>query len=262
MANIIDKYYQTRASVREAVKTLRTNVQFSGADQEIKTIMLTSPSASTGKTSVSSFLGIAFAETGKTVLLVETDFRRPNLGNVFRQRSQIGLLQVLYGEASIKDAAVETRQKGLYLMDCGGKKVANPVEVINSNRFTGFVQRARDLYDIVIFDTPPLGAFIEPALLAAKTDGTILVLQPGRVQNNIAQAVVEQLHKANANILGAVFNNCKSTNSDHYYYYYRYYNKNVGGGEVSSDRAAGGKKRMSNMLKKKASARPGGMDQE
>ncbi|MCL2694755.1 MAG: CpsD/CapB family tyrosine-protein kinase [Clostridiales bacterium] len=234
MANIVDKYYQTRASVRESIKTLRTNVQFSGGDREVKTIMLTSPSASTGKTSVACFLGIAFAETGKSVLLVESDFRRPNLGNMFKQRSPSGLLQVLYGETSITEAAAETRQKGLYLMDNGGKKVANPVEVINSHRFSSFVEQARELYDIVIFDTPPLGAFIEPALLAAKADGTLLVLQPGRVQVSVAEAVVEQLHKANANILGAVFNNCKSSNSDHYYYY-RYYNKTILPQEVLSD---------------------------
>ncbi len=222
MANIVDKYYQTRSSVREAVKTLRTNVLFSRLDTPLKTIVITSPTASEGKTSITCFLGIAFAETGKRVLLVETDCRRPMLANLFRQHPPLGSLQVIYGEATVMEAAVETRQKRLYLMDCGGK-ITNPVEFVNSRRFAAFVEEARKCFDIILFDTPPLGAFIEAALLASQCDGTILVIQPGRVQATLMQQVVEQLKKANANILGVVMNRVNEAEAGHYYYYYSRY---------------------------------------
>lgn len=225
MANIVDTYYQAKSSLREAVKTLRTNISFSGIDHDIQTIVITSPSARLGKTTVVSFLGIAYAETGKKVLLVDTDCRRPMMANIFRQRPQYGMLQVLYGEVSIEEAAEESRQAGLYIMDCGGK-ITNPVEFINSKRFMAFVEEARTKFDIIIFDTPPLGTFIEAALLAAQADGTLIVIQPGKVQSGTAKDVVDQLKKANAHILGVVFNNVVNAKADGYYYYYRKGGKN------------------------------------
>lgn len=224
MANIIDKYYQTRSSVREAIKTLRTNIMFSRLDTDIKTLVLTSPFASEGKTSICCFLGIAFAESGKRVLLVETDCRRPTLANLFRQRPQYGSLQVIYGEVSVLEAASETRQKGLYLMDCGGK-ITNPVEFVNSKRFGAFIKEAKKHFDIILFDTPPLGSFIDAALLAAQADGTILVMQPGRAQGSAVKAVVDQLRKVDARILGVVLNRVGGGDNGNYYYYYYYYNR-------------------------------------
>lgn len=224
MANIIDKYYQTRSNVREAVKTLRTNIMFSRLDTDLKTLVVTSPSASEGKSTICCFLGIAFAEAGKRVLMVETDCRRPMLANLFRQRPQYGSLQVIYGEVSVLEAAAETRQKGLYLMDCGGK-ITNPVEFVNSKRFAAFVEEAKKHFDIVMFDTPPLGSFIDSALLAANADGTILIMQPGRGQNTAVKAVVDQLRKVGARILGVVLNRVSMQDSGNYYYYYYYYNR-------------------------------------
>lgn len=224
MANIIDKYYQTRSSVREAVKTLRTNILFSQLDKPLQTLVITSPTASEGKTSVCCFLGVAFAETGKRVLVVETDCRRPMLANNFRQRPKYGSLQVIYGEATILEAAEETRQQGLFLLDCGGK-ITNPVEFVNSKRFALMIAEARKYFDIILFDTPPLSSFIEAALLASQADGTVLVLQPGRVQLGLMQQVVEQLKKANANIIGVVLNRVNEAEEGHYYYYYYYYNR-------------------------------------
>lgn len=225
MANIVDSYYQAKTSLREAVKTLRTNIAFSGIDHEIRTIVVTSPSASLGKTTAASFLSIAYAEMGKRVLLVDTDCRRPMIANVFRQRPLYGMLQVMYGEVSIEKAAEESRQSGLYLMDCGGK-ITNPVEFINSRRFASFVMEAKSKFDIVIFDSPPLGTFIEAALLASQADGTLIVIQPGKVQSSTARDTVDQLKKANAHILGVVFNNVVNAKADGYYYYYRKGGKN------------------------------------
>ncbi|MDO4543695.1 MAG: CpsD/CapB family tyrosine-protein kinase [Clostridia bacterium] len=218
MANIVDTYYKSKASVREAVKTLRTNISFSGSDKEIKSIVITSPTARLGKTTVASFLSIAYAETGKKVLLVDTDCRRPMVANSFRQRPPRGMLQVLYREATVEEAAMETRQTGLYIMDCGGR-ITNPVEFVNSRRFRAFAEEAERNFDIVVYDTPPLGTFIEAALLAAHADGTLIVMQPGKVQSAVAKDIVDQLNKANAHILGVVFNNVLNIKSDGYYYY-------------------------------------------
>lgn len=224
MANIIDKYRNTRSSVREAIKTIRANIQFSAMDKPIQTIVVTSPSASTGKSTIVAFLGVAFAEAGRSVLLVEADYRRPNMANIFRQRPPMGILQVLNGESSLEEAIEETKQEGLYILDTGGK-VLSPAELLQSKRFEAFVAHARELFDIVLFDTPPMGAFIEPAVLASQMDATILVLQPGRVQASVAEATMDQLKKANARVVGCVMNNCADVGSEHYYYYYRYYSQ-------------------------------------
>ncbi|MCL2671991.1 MAG: CpsD/CapB family tyrosine-protein kinase [Clostridiales bacterium] len=224
MANIVDKYRNTRSSVREAIKTVRANIQFAAMDKKIQTLVVTSPSASTGKSTIVAFLGVAFAEAGKSVLLVEADYRRPNLANIFRQRPGNGLLQVLSGDYSLEDAIAETKQEGLYILDTGGK-VLSPAELVQSKRFEKFVETARKLFDVIIFDTPPMGAFIEPAVLASQADATMLVLQPGRVQVSVAEATMEQLKKANARVIGCVMNNCADVGSEHYYYYYRYYSQ-------------------------------------
>ncbi|MDO4564661.1 MAG: CpsD/CapB family tyrosine-protein kinase [Clostridia bacterium] len=242
MANIVDTYYQAKSSVRETIKTLRTNISFSSKEQDLQTLVVASPAARMGKTTIASFLGIAFAETGKKVLLVDTDCRRTMVANYFRQRPQFGLLQVLYNEVSLAEAAEETRQVGLYILDCGGK-ITNPVEFINSRRFVRFTEMAKKEFDIIIYDTPPLGTFIDAALLAARADGTIIIMQPGKVQVNAAKDALDQLEKANAHVLGIVFNSIVNVKAEGYYYYYGKGGKRKKGGNsrdhAKEDGAAG-----------------------
>ena len=220
MSYITDLYYGTKTSLRDSVKTLRANIQFASLNKEIKTVALTSVIPSEGKTTLSCFLGISVAETGKKTCIVECDYRHPMVARNFdveseRKSSDSSENRI---DASLKKTGVEN----LWVLDMKCK-VANPVELICSEAYSNMIQKLKEDFDFVIFDTPPLGALIDAAHIAALADGTVLVIRQGQVEKRAAKDVLEQLKKANANVLGAVLNNVKVKKVSYYYNYYHYY---------------------------------------
>lgn len=226
------QYNTLSRHVLEAVKTLKSNIMFSSVDKPLQSLMLTSCEVGAGKTTTSVLLGIAMAEAGKRTLLVETDLRRPNLGNTLGQRSQIGLCDVLLGEKTMAEVARRTEYENLYFIDCGPVP-PNPVEMIGSQQFQHFMEQAKEQYDIIIYDMAPVGLFIEPAIVSTKVDGVVLVISQGQVDYRAAQEAQLQLERANAKILGVVLNKVQhsGTNSyydSRYYGYYDYYDSQTG----------------------------------
>ncbi len=221
MAYIVDLYYGTKTSLRDSVKTLRANIQFASLNKEIKTVALTSVIPSEGKTTLSCFLGISVAETGKRTVIVECDYRHPMVARNFGVEGERTKTPASDGkkiDASLKKTSVDN----LWVLDMKCK-VNNPVELICSEAYTNMVKKLREDFDFVIFDTPPLGAFIDAAHISTLADGTVLVIRQGQVERRAAKDVLEQLRKANANILGAVINNVKVKKVGYYYNYYHYY---------------------------------------
>jgi capsular exopolysaccharide synthesis family protein len=233
MSDIIDFYYSTSATVRESIKTLRTNIQFADIDNEIKTLMVTSTAAGEGKTTTSIFLAIAMAEGGKRTVIVETDCRKPMIANRLGQRNQYNWLDFISGKVTLTEAIAPTDQPNLYFLDTE-LHLANPVELIGSSRFLHLIDQLRNEFDIVIFDTPPLGYFIEAALLASRVDGTIITIRSGKVDNKKAQDVLEQLKRANARVLGVVLNEVASIDENDYYY--KYYDHDKSGKEKTKSK--------------------------
>ena len=221
MSYIVDLYYGTKTSLRDSVKTLRANIQFASLDKEIKTVALTSVIPSEGKTTLSCFLGISVAETGKKTVIVECDYRHPMVARNFgvegerTKPSNDGNKKI---DASLKKTSVDN----LWVLDMKCK-VTNPVELICSEAYANMVKKLREDFDFVIFDTPPLGAFIDAAHISTLADGTVLVIRQGQVERRAAKDVLEQLKKANANVIGAVINNVKVKKVGYYYNYYHYY---------------------------------------
>ena len=218
---ILNEYKSAGTVLQDAIKTLRTNIRFSSVDKPIKTIVMTSVLPHEGKTTISSFLGIAMAEIGQRTLIIECDCRRPVLKSYFGIRPQYGIMDVLRREVSAENAIVHTQQQGLDVLS--STVLANPVEILGSERMQTIINELKTVYDVIVLDTPPLGSFIEAAVLASKADGTVLVMEQGCAQIERAKAVVVQLEKAKANILGVVLNNVEMSDSDYYYsdYYYR-----------------------------------------
>ncbi len=202
--------------MRDAIKTLRTNISFSSMDKEIKTIVITSVTPHEGKSTLAVFLGLAMAESLQHTLLVECDLRRPMLQNYLKLRPQYSLVDVLSKRVGDDLAVMPTKVKYLDLLSA--VVLANPVEILGSVRFQTLIDELKTKYDVIIFDTPPLGTFIEPAILASKSDGTVIVLQSGATDAAEAQAVVAQLEKAKARILGVVLNGVEASGGDYYYY--------------------------------------------
>ncbi len=219
--SVIEQYKNSGTTLRDSIKTLRTNIAFSCMDEEVKTIVVTSVRPSEGKSTVSIFLGMAMAESGKKTIIVDCDFRRPMISNYTKIRTSSGLVDVLKKRITLQEAAVETGVNNLHILPT--VMLPNPVEVIGSRRFENMIRELRSEYDIVIIDTPPLGSFIEAAIIASKADGTVLVLKSGFTDSSAAAEVVEQLKKAKARILGAVLNNVELSSEEYYYsdYYYR-----------------------------------------
>ncbi|MEG1772250.1 MAG: CpsD/CapB family tyrosine-protein kinase [Clostridia bacterium] len=222
--SVIDSYMRGSLRLRDSIKILRTNIQFAGIDDEIKSIVVTSTNKGEGKTTTSCNLAIAMAEAGKRTLLVEADCRHPMLGNRLKIRPKLGFVSHLYGKTSLDDIITATELPGLFLLDAE-PHISNPVEIIDSNKFTVMMAELRDKFDMVIYDTAPLGSFIEAALIAARADATIIIIAPGMTDIEKVKGVLEQLKKANARVLGAVLNGIEVERTNYHYDYYYYGNR-------------------------------------
>ncbi len=213
------------SDVLEAVKTLRTNLEFAGMDKPIRSISISSTRPSEGKTTISLLLGIAMGESNKKTLIVENDFRHPQLAKALEVRIPLGITDLLTGNSTLDEVIYETGFSHLSLLNVG-RRIANPVEVLGSNRYAGIMKEVYDRYDFIIYDTPPIGLFIDGAIIASKVDGCLMVINSGAVPSDEVKTAVDQLQKAKAHILGVVLNGVDQLPRNSYNYYkYRYINR-------------------------------------
>ena len=202
-----------------AAKTLLANIRFASVDSPIRSITITSSIPNEGKSTISVNLAQAIATSGKSVLLVECDMRHRTLANMMGLRHSGGLYAVLSDQMSIDEAVVETGQPNFYFLDAE-PRIPNPADIIASRRFAKLVAALEEKYQYVIFDTPPVGTFVDAAEVAAITDGTIYVVREDFAKRNEIMAAFDQLNKAEVNVIGTVMNYCESTSHDYYYSYY------------------------------------------
>lgn len=210
---------EAQASIQNAVKTLLANIRFASVDDPISTIVVTSSIPNEGKSTVSINLAQAIATSGRTCLLVETDMRRRTLAGRMNVHPQHGLYSVLAGEHTLAEAVVPTQTPRLYFLDAE-PHIPNPADILASRRFHNFVSETSEAYDYVIFDTPPVGPFVDAAVVSAVADGTVLVVRERFVKRADLVNAVDQLHKAEANIIGTVLNCVEAETNDYYYAYY------------------------------------------
>lgn len=214
--------------VEEAYKSLRTNIKFCGVINEIKTMTITSCAPGEGKTTTTINLGMSMANAGMKILIINADLRRPMAEKLLGIDSDIGITTYITGEKELADVIFSTQTEGLYISPCGPIP-PNPTELLGSDKFTEFTKTVGDMnfdfiggkFDMILFDTPPLGSVIDAAIVAAQTSATLLVVKSRSINYKLAQSVKEQLEKANANVVGVVLNQVKK--SDYQYQYgYRY----------------------------------------
>ena len=208
-----------RVFLQNAIKTLATNIRFASVDNPIQSIVMTSSIPNEGKSTIAIELAKAMATGGREVLLVECDMRRRTLAAAMGLHARHGIYAVLSGQVDLDDAVVETSTRGMYFLD-SEPHIPNPVDILASKRFHRFVEGLRQQYDFVIFDTPPLSAFVDAAVIGAVVDGVVLVVRENFVKRDELSAAYAQLQKAEANVIGAVLNFCESEKSEYYYSYY------------------------------------------
>lgn len=208
-----------KSAMQNAAKTLLANIRFASIDSPIKTVTVTSSRPNEGKTTVAAALANAAATGGRHVALVECDMRQRSMAAQIDVRGAHGLYAVASGKVSLDDAMTPTHQKNLDFLDVE-PGIPNPPDVIASKRFRKLVRDLRADYDLVIFDTPPVGGFVDAAELATLTDGTLFVVRENFVKREVAADAIEQLRKAGANVLGSVLNCCELSSSGYYDYYY------------------------------------------
>ncbi len=207
-----------RSPISEQYRTIRTNIQFSSVDGDIQTIMVTSPGPAEGKSTTTNNIAVVFAQQGKRVLLVDSDLRKPTAHYTFRVDNHTGLTNVLTRQAKLDDVIQDTDEDNLYVLP-SGPIPPNPAEILGSRAMDDFLKEAKDLFDIIVFDTPPALAVTDAQVLANKTDGVVMVVTSGKTENEAALKAKEQLINAKAKLLGVVLNKKKRTESPYYYYY-------------------------------------------
>ena len=202
----------------EAYKTLRTNIEFAGADKKV--IMLTSSAQNEGKSTVSLSLALSIAEGGKKVLFIDADLRKSVLIGRHHIHGEIkGLSHFLSGRAELKDVIMKTQQDGLYIL-FAGVVPPNPAELLGTRRLEALIEGARKAYDYVIIDAPPLGSVIDGAIIARCCDASILVVAANTISRKFAKSVKDQLEKTGCPILGVVMNKVDLKQNKYYGSYY------------------------------------------
>ena len=207
----------------EAIKTLRTNIQFSGID--IKTIVLTSCYPNEGKSDVTFQLALEIGKMGKKVLVVDADIRKSAYVSRYQIKERIsGLSQYLSGQRREADIIYRTNFEGVDMI-FAGPTAPNPSELLEQESFSQLLGSLREKYDYVLIDTPPIASLIDAAIAAKQCDGAILVIESETVSRRTALKAKEQLEMTGCRLLGAVLNKV-DVRKDKYYSKYGYYYKN------------------------------------
>jgi len=215
-------YRDSNSHAAEAYRTIRTAVFFGVPKGEAKTILVTSPAAGDGKTTLVSNLGITLAQAGQKTLILDADFRKPMQHKIFEvNHEEIGLSSVLAGASTLEEAIQPSKIKGLELLTCG-PDVPNPSEILNSKSFAKLLEDLSNRYDRVIIDSPPVMPVTDSQILAAISDITLLVVRAEKSNRNISQQARDGLMSVGARILGVVVNDVSKSSSYGYYGYYDY----------------------------------------
>lgn len=216
--------FDQKSGLAEAYRNIRSSLLFSGAEDAIKTIVISSAVPREGKTTTALNLSVSLAQAGSRVLLVDADMRRGELHKFFGLDAGRGLSDVLTGQTKPESVIQHTRLAHLDIIPTGPFP-PNPAELVLRPEMGSFLEYAKRTYDRVIFDCPPLMAVSEAAITCSIVDGVIFVVWAGQTSRKLAQLAVQTLRERGSVILGCVLNNLEFGRVGYYYYstYYGYY---------------------------------------
>ena len=212
---IVDKL--PKSITAESYRSLRTNIQYSSIDKQVKTLVVTSSNAGEGKSTVSGNLAYTFFQSGKRVLIIDCDLRKPSLHRKFNVSNEVGLTDVLVGTSEL-NKVMKKIDDNLYLLTTGTLP-PNPAEIIGSNTMENFLDECKINFDYIILDTPPILPVTDSKLLAIKADATVLVVRSEISKSKHVSQAFKELEKVNANVIGTILNDVEMHSEKLYYDY-------------------------------------------
>ena len=212
-------YIQTKSPIAEAFRTLRTNISFSAIKGKNRVILITSPYAEEGKSTVVANLAVVMAQAQSRVLIVDCDLRKPVMHDYFSLDKVSGLTNLLVQDLHPEEVVSETEVEGLYVI-ASGPIPPNPSELLGSDKMAGFLAEVAVQYDVVLLDSPPV-VVTDAVLLAPMVDSVLLVIKAGETRIDMAKEAKERLMSAGPKSISVVLNEVKQDgrNYNNYYYY-------------------------------------------
>ena len=228
----------SRSQVTEAYRVLRTNLQFASVTHPVRALLVASAAPSEGKSMTAANLAAALAQAGKRVILVDTDLHRPRLHKLFALRNNVGVTTALLEEDLALDTLLQaTKVPGLLVLS-SGPLPPNAAELLGSERMGDLVTQLKSRADVVVFDSPPIVALADAAILSTQCDGVLMVLNAGKTRRDEAKRALEALRHVGARVIGAVLNQMPKERNGYYYYYHYGY-----GYDRATEKGAGGSSR-------------------
>lgn len=206
--------------ITEQYRKLRTNIELSSFNKEIKVIALTSTLAMEGKTVTSINLATVYAQSGMKTLLIDMDLRKPKIHRGFKKINQIGLSDMIMHGLKVEEAVQMVDDK-LHILT-SGTKLPYPAEFLMSDKLKELIVCLKGKYDRIIIDTPPMTAVTDASIISSFVDGIMIVFASREAKLDIAARVIKDLKDNGANIIGSVMTRVKKKDHNYAYYYYQY----------------------------------------
>ena len=200
----------------ECLRKIKVNLRYTLLNGKNKIIAITSSNMAEGKSTISANLAFSLSQEGKKVFLIEGDLRKPSLHKIFKIYNEYGLTSILIGEKKINEAIGKYNDNLDIILS--GPIPPNPCELLESDIFSGFLNNAKEKYDYIIIDSPPILPIADTQVIMNKVDGVILVVRNDKTTKSNLVKVKKIMEVSNTKLLGAVLNRDKAESSSYYYY--------------------------------------------
>ncbi|MGR5959097.1 CpsD/CapB family tyrosine-protein kinase [Bacillus cereus] len=210
-------HQQPKSPISEQYRNIRTNIEFAAVDTNLHSLMVTSANPSEGKTTTTANMAVVFAQQGKKVLLIDADMRKPAMHQMFQVDNIFGLTNVLTNSERLEKCVQTTSVDSLHFLACGPIP-PNPAELLGSKSMKELLGQAYSMYDLVIFDMPPILAVTDAQIMANVCDASILVVRSESTEKETAVKAKGLLESAKGKLLGVVLNDREREEGLYYYY--------------------------------------------
>lgn len=221
MKNSIITHTDPKSPISEAFRNMRTNVHYTNIDKEIKVIQITSSIQSEGKSTITANYAVTLAQSGKKVLIIDCDLRRPNIHRMFALPNINGLTNVLIRENQLEKCIKYTKVEDLFVL-VAGPIPPNPSEMLESNRMKEIITTVRENFDVIILDSPPVLPVSDALIISNLADGTIVNVAVGITEKDLFKRTIDSLENVGSNIIGTVVNKASTNDKRYNSYGYNY----------------------------------------